>query len=116
MSGGAAQRIPPCRRSLAGMRFALPPYSPLKRLSLPMQPCPSRKVGHQIADQAARHLVVKIAVGVEFGLRLTDQHFRLVERIHIEKDAAAPQIVLRPGAARHAGGGADDRTRLAGEG
>src|ERR1700719_1249379 len=85
-------------------------------LSLPMQPCPGREVGHQIADEAARRLVGKITVRVKFGLRLTDQHFRLVERMHIEKDAAAPQIVLRAGAARHAGGGADDRTRLAGEG
>ena len=47
--------------------------------------------------------------------RLADQHLGLVERVHVEKDAAAAQIVLRPCGAGHSGAGAHDRHGLAGE-
>src|SRR6266404_3473114 len=77
-------------------------------------PGPSGERNHQIANEAARRLVDEITLGVEFGLRLADQHFGLVERMHVEKDAAAPQIVLRPGAACHPSRGANDRAGLAG--
>src|SRR5205814_8226987 len=69
-----------------------------------------------IADEAARRLVGEIALCVEFGLRLTDQNLGLVQRMHIEEDAASAQIVLRASAAGHAGGRTDDRAWLAGEG
>src|SRR5437899_3999066 len=79
------------------------------------QPRPSCQIRHQFADQVARDLVEQIAVGVEFCLRLADQHLGLVQGVHVEKDAAAAQVALRAGTAGHAGGGTDDRHGLAGE-
>src|SRR5215204_1709298 len=82
---------------------------------LPDQAGPGCEVGHHVPDEALCGLVEQVALGVEFGVRLADQHLGLVDRVHVEKDAAAPQIVLGAGAAGHAGGGAEDRDGLAGE-
>src|SRR5712692_8557162 len=82
------------------------------RLFLRDLPGPPDEGGHQITDQVLRDLVQQIALGVEFGLRLADQHLGFVERVHVEKDAAAAQIVLGARAAGHPGRGTDDRARL----
>src|SRR6266567_8392876 len=77
---------------------------------------PADEGGHQITDQVLGDLIQQIPLGVEFGLRLADQHLGLVERVHVEKDAAAAQIILGARTAGHPGRGADDRAGLAGKG
>src|SRR5438552_15866590 len=52
-------------------------------LLLADQPRPIRQIRHQVADQVARDRVRQVAVGVEFRLRLTDQHLGLVQRMHV---------------------------------
>src|SRR5216683_1900091 len=99
-----------CRSRL--LRFA---RNDGQRLSLPDLPGPADQRYHQVADQVLRDLVQQIALGVEFGLRLADQHLGLVQGVHVEKDAAAAQIVLGARAAGHPGRGADDRAGLAGK-
>src|SRR5947207_11881735 len=65
-------------------------------------PGPGGERSHHIADETARRLVGEITVGVEFGLRLTDQHLGLVDRVHVEEHHAAAEIALPAGAAGHA--------------
>src|SRR5205085_1804881 len=71
-------------------------------------PRPGGERSHHIADETARRLVGEITVGVEFGLRLTDQHLRLIDRVHVKEHHAAAQIALCAGAAGHACRGAHD--------
>src|SRR5438105_2952946 len=77
---------------------------------------PFFEVNQHVADEPARDVIGQAPRGVEFGLRLADLHLGLVQRVHVEKDAAAAQIVLGARRARHPGGGAHDRHRLAPEG
>src|SRR5882724_5375742 len=70
-----------------------------------LRPC--CEINHHIADEAARGLVGELAVRVELGLSLTDQDLGFVERVHVEKNAAAAQIVLGARGAGHAGGSAE---------
>src|SRR3954451_19658452 len=80
------------------------------------QPGPFLEGDEHVADEPARGIVGQAARGVELRLRLADQHLGLVQRVHVEKDAGAAQIVLRARRAGHPGAGAHDRHRLAGEG
>ena len=57
----------------------------------------------RVADQAARDIIGQAARGIEFGLRLANEHLGLVQRMHIEKDTAFTQIVLRSCRAGHPG-------------
>src|SRR5215472_6645422 len=79
------------------------------------QPGPLFEGNQQIANKAAARLVGKSAGGVELGAGLADQDLGFVQRVHVEKDAAPAQVVLRPRRASHAGAGADDRHGLAGK-
>src|SRR6516165_5622636 len=77
--------------------------------------CPLLEGGEHVADETARSLVGEAAVGVELGVSNADQHFGFVDRVHVEKDTAFTQIVLRPRGASHTGTGSHHRHRLAGE-
>src|SRR5271163_1836625 len=76
---------------------------------------PVLECDEQIANEPAPHLVREAAFGVELGVALADQHLGLVDRVHVEKDAAPAQImqiILRPYGAGHPGAGPHDRYGL----
>src|SRR5437867_7287435 len=112
--GATVSSAAPCSRQ--GQALG-PAFAGVTIISFPADEARPLLEGHQqIADEPAPGLVGEAAFGVEFGLRLADQHLGLVQGVHVEKDAAAPQIVLRARRAGHAGGRPHDRHRLAGEG
>src|SRR5215469_5349586 len=78
-------------------------------------PRPTIERCHHVAYDAARRLVGQLALLIELGLRLTDQHLRLVERVHVEKYHAAAQVALRAGSASHTGASAEDGAGLSGK-
>src|ERR1700731_155230 len=96
----------------SGSMAFLPSWS----IPAPDQSGPFLEVYKHVADEPARRVVGQSARGIEFGLRLADQHLGLVQRVHVEKDAAAAQVVLRARSAGHAGAGTHDSHGLAGKG
>src|SRR5260221_4875928 len=92
------------------------PYSGAALTPLRLQTTrPSIERGHQLLDELAGGFVREFPRGVELGVRGADENLGLVERVHVEEHARAPQIVLRATGAERAGGGAHDRDRLVGE-
>src|SRR5215469_1299365 len=67
------------------------------------QPGPLFERDQQIANEAAARLVGEMTVRIELSVRLADQHLGLVQWMHVEKDAGAAQVVLRPCRAGHPG-------------
>src|SRR5205814_4937877 len=72
------------------------------------QPGPFLEGDEHVADKPPRGIVGQSPRGVELGLRLADQHLGLVQRVHVEKNAATAQIVLGARRASHPGAGAHD--------
>ena len=79
-------------------------------------PGPLVEGDEQVANEPAPDLIGQTALGVELGRRSADEHLRLVHGVHVEKNAAAAQIVLRAHRAAHPGARPHHRYRLPGEG
>ena len=58
-------------------------------------PGPLLEGDEQIANEPAVDLVGEAAIDVELGLSRADKHFGFVQGMHVEKYAAAAQIILR---------------------
>src|SRR6516162_273693 len=115
---------PPCAKPSAVARpMPLPPpvisatlpvksksmaFLPSRSILAADQPRPLFEGDEHVADKPARRIVGQAPRGVEFGLRVADLHLGFVQRVHVEIDAAAAQIVLGARRARHPGGGAHD--------